>query len=130
MSTGAEDQRRRANSWRAVVATTLRSLGVADAEARPAARRLSDEAFGSEPDVFAPGLGVHFKAAPIPWSRVSTYLVRAAHQADERGFGDLPVLVRPAPAEDPHDAYVVLRLEHFATLAQDAAKGRTGAGKG
>ncbi len=123
MSTALEDQRRRANRWRAVVATTLRSLGVTQAEARPASRRRSDEVFGIEPDVYGVP-GVHIKASPIPWGRVATYLSRAVFDADTNGRGDLPVLVRPAPAEDPADAYAIMRLSHFATLAMDAAKGR------
>ena len=130
MSTAAEDERRRANRWRSVVAVTLRALGVTDAEARPAARRRPEEAFTRLPDVSAPGLGIHVKASVIPWSRVSTYLFRAAHEADELGFGNVPILVRPAPGEDPRDAYVVLRLSDMARLALDAAKGRSGAGKG
>jgi hypothetical protein len=106
-----------------VVATTLRSLGV-DAAARIPARRTAGDSFTDEPDVFTPGLGVHLKAAPIPWERVANYLSRAAQEADERGAGDVPVLVRPAPAAASEDAYVILRLADFARLAQDAAKGR------
>lgn len=126
MSTGtsAEDQRRRAAHWRSVVATALRSLGI-DAEARMPVRHPVD-VFDADPDVYTPGLGVHVVASPVPWSRCSVYLNRAVIDADDRGQGDVPVLIRPAPAEAPEDAYVITRLHDFARLARDAAKGRDG----
>ncbi len=119
-----DDQRRRAASWRSVVATTFRSFGI-DAEARMPVRRPAD-VFDAEPDVYLPQLGCHVVAAPIPWGRVSVYLNRAVIDADDRGAGDVPVVIRPAPADAPEAAYCVLRLADFARLAKDAAKGREG----
>lgn len=124
-ATSLADQRRRAVAWRSVVATTLRSVGIA-AVARIPARRVAGDTFTDEPDVFTPGLGLHLKASPVPWEHVSVYLTRAQQEADERGEGDLPVLVRPAPAAAPEDAYCIMRLADFARLAQDAATGREG----
>jgi hypothetical protein len=123
VSNPGEDQRRRANHWRHIVATTLRSFGL-DAGARPVARRSADETFGTEPDVSVPGLGLHIKAAPIPWGSVSTYLNHARMDADERGQGGLPVLVRPSPGNPPESAYAIMQLSDFADLAKDAARGR------
>ena len=123
MSVGLEDQRRRANQWRAVVALVLQAAGI-PAESRPAARRASEEAFGIEPDIYGvPGL--HIVASPVAWSRVSVYLNRAVLGADERGQGDVPVLVLPRQQYEPGDAYAVLTLSDLAKLALDAAKGRS-----
>ena len=124
MSVGAEDQRRRSNQWRAVVSITLRALGIADAESRPAARRVSEEAFTFLPDVGGVP-GVHIKASPIAWSRVSDYLNQAVLAADENGAGDLPVLCMPRQDHESTESYVVMRLCDFAKLAMDAAKGRS-----
>jgi hypothetical protein len=106
-----------------VVATTLRSLGV-DAEARLPVRRPAGEIFDGLPDVRTPGLGVHVVASPVPWARAANYLNRAEVDAADRGQGDVPALIRPAPAEAPENAYVVLRLSDFARLALDAARSR------
>ena len=125
MSVGVEDQRRRANRWRATVALVFQAAGI-PAESRPAARRASEEAFGIEPDVYGvPGL--HVVASPIGWSRVSVYLNRAVLGADERGQGDVPVLVLPRQQYEPGDAYAVLTLSDLARLALDAQKGRAAA---
>ena len=129
MADALEDQRRRSNAWRAVVSITLRACGITEAEARPAARRTLDEAFGIEPDVYGvPGL--HIVASPVAWARVSTYLTKAIRDADERGQGDIPVLVIPRQLHEPGDAYAVLRLADFAQLALDAHRGRSDAGEG
>lgn len=123
MAIAVEDQRRRANRWRAVVALVLQAAGV-PAASRPAARRVSEEAFGIEPDVY--GLpGVHIVASPVAWSRVSNYLSRAVLAADERGLGDVPVLVIPHQQHEPADAYAVMRLSDLARLALDAHRGRS-----
>lgn len=118
MSDPAQDQRRRAAAWRHIVATVLRSLGV-DAEAVPPSRRPSEE-FTPRPDVIAPELGCFVKASPIQWSAVSGYLSRAQLDADDRGLGETPCLIKPAPAAPPEDAYVIMRLADFAPLARDA----------
>ena len=129
MANALEDQRRRANRWRAVVSITLRACGITEAEARPAARRRLDEDFGNEPDVYGVP-GIHVVASPIAWSRVSVYLNKAVSDADERGQGDTPVLVLPRQTHEPADSYVILRLADFAQLALDAHRGRSDAGEG
>ena len=123
MSVGVEDQRRRANRWRATVALVFQAAGI-PAESRPAARRASEELFGNKPDVSGVP-GVHIVASPIAWSRVSNYLSRAVLAADERGLGDVPVLVIPHQQHDPADAYAILALSDLARLALDAHRGRS-----
>jgi hypothetical protein len=128
VSIGLEDQRRRANRWRATVALVLQAAGF-PAESRPAARRISEEAFTFEPDVNGvPGL--HIVASPVAWARVSTYLTKAVGDADERGQGDVPVLVLPRQQHEPASAYAILLLSDLARLAQDAHRGRSEAAEG
>ena len=117
MAVAAEDMRRRSNRWRATVALAFQAIGF-PAESRPAARRASGEVFGNEPDVFGvPGL--HIKASPIGWAKVSVYLNQAVQTADERGQGDVPVLVIPRQQYDPGDVYAILRLIDLARLVRD-----------
>lgn len=119
----ADDMRRRANTWRGTVSITLRALGIPNAEARPASRRLADDMFQVQPDVT--GLpGLHVLAAPISPVRLSTYLNRAALAADERGNGDIPVLVFPRQEHEPAESYVVMRLCDLARLVQQGLQAR------
>ena len=129
MAVAVEDMRRRNNRWRSTVSIALRALGVTDATARPASRRTSEEVFGNEPDVYGVP-GVHVKASPISWGRVSTYVNMAVMAADERGAGDLPVLIIPRQDHEPTESYAIMRLCDFATLALDAAKGRSDTAEG
>lgn len=128
MSVPAEDQRRRAAHWRHIVATTLRSFGL-DAEARLPAKRPTG-AFDPQPDVRTPGLGCFVKAVPTDWQNIATYLRRAELDADARGLGEVPLVVRPAPGQAPEDAYTILRLRDFAPLARDAELWRSAATQG
>lgn len=129
MSIPVEDARRRAAAWRAVVSTTMRSLGISDAEAAPPSRRRSDD-FLPRADVRTPSLGVFIKAAPISWSAVSTYMNKATLDADDEGLGRFPVVIKPAHAGPPESAYCILRLSDFAPLAKDAESWRSRATDG
>lgn len=125
MAIAVEDQRRRANQWRATVALVMQAAGF-PASSRPAARRASEELFGNEPDVYGVR-GLHIVASPVAWSRVSNYLTRAIGDADERGRGDIPVLCLPRQQHEPSESYCVMRLCDLARLALDAHRGRSDA---
>jgi hypothetical protein len=122
VAVAVEDLRRREIRWRSSVALVFQVAGF-PAESRTAARRVSDELFENKPDVTGVP-GIHVLASPVPWSRVSHYLTKAVMAADERGQGDVPVLVLPRQLREPSEAYVVLTLSGLAQLVRDAQRGR------